>query len=234
MITLYEDLIKLKNSDSNKYIDFNAKLIPNIKKESIIGIKIPILRKYAKDLYKINKRLCIEFINSLPHNYLEENIIHGFLCSLMSTSINELFDYLDIFLPYVDNWAVCDTINTKIFKKYPNEVRVKLNEYLKSEKPFVKRFAIVSFLQYYLDDYFNVEDLYMLGSIKSDDYYVNMALAWYFSFAFIKKYDETLKLFVGNELYIDKFVYNKSIQKACESFRIDNDKKEYLKKLKLK
>lgn len=235
MISLYDELLELKkeNNDNDKFLEFSAKLIPNIDKQTIIGIKIPVLRLYAKELYKNNINKCIEFVNSLPHKYLEENIIHGFLVSLLCSDIHELFDYLDKFLPYVNNWSVTDTINSKMFKKHPELVRDKLKEYLKNEKPFVKRFAIVSYLQYFLDDNFREEDLILISKVDCNDYYVDMAKAWYYSFAFIKKYDITLNMFIDNKLNLTKFVYNKSIQKACESFRIEEEKKKYLKSLKI-
>ncbi|MDY5479953.1 MAG: DNA alkylation repair protein [Peptostreptococcus porci] len=209
------------------YRDFNAKLIPNIDKEKIIGVRSPELKKLAKEFSK--REDIDEFLQDLPHQYYEENNLHCFILSTVKD-----FDYLikmtEEILPYIDNWATCDSFSPPIFKKYPREVYKKIKEWIKSDKTYTKRYGIVRLMNNYLDDEFLPEMLELVSSIKSDEYYINMAIAWYFSFALIKQYDHTIGLIEGKTM--DKFVHNKSIQKAVESRRIDDDTKEYLKTLK--
>jgi len=213
-----------------KYRDFNSKLIPNIDKDKIIGVRMPILRRMAKDIY--NSEYIDGFLCELPHRYQEENILHGIILTLKYKNINILLDKLDIFLPYVDNWAVTDVISPKIFNKYPDIVYNKIKIWLNSDYEYVIRFGVVSLLQFYLDDNFRIEELELIRNIKSDYFYVNMAIAWFYSFALIKQYDSTIKYFENRML--DKWIHNKSIQKAIESYRISDSKKNYLRQLRIK
>lgn len=213
-----------------KYRDFNSKLIPNISKDKIIGVRIPILRKYAKKIK--DSEYIDKFLNELPHKYQEENILHGIILSIKYRDIDILLDKLNEFLVYVDNWAITDIISPKLFKKYPDKVYEMIKEWINSKNEYVVRFGIVSLLQFYLDDNFKIEELELVKNINCDYFYVNMAIAWFYSFALIKQYDDTIKLFENKEL--DKWIHNKSIQKALESFRIIDEKKEYLRTLKIK
>ena len=219
-----EELNKLKD---NKYKDFNSKLIPNIPKDSIIGVKIPIIRNIAKKY----KDKSIEIFNSLPHKYYEENIIHGFL-------ISEIKDYddciieLERFLPYIDNWAVCDTLNPKVFKKNTDKLIIKVKEWIKSKNTYTIRFGIRMLMNYYLDDNFKKEYLELIANIKSEEYYINMMIAWYYATALAKQYESTIVLLETKKL--NKWIHNKTIQKAIESNRIDDINKNYLKSLKMK
>lgn len=213
-----------------KYRDFNSKLIPNIDKDKIIGVRMPILRKMAKDIYRND--YIDEFLCDLPHNYQEENILHGLILTLKYKDIDILLDKLDIFLLYVDNWAITDVISPKIFKKYPDKVYDRVKIWLNSEYEYVIRFGIVILLQFYLDDNFKLEELDLVKNIYKDYFYVKMAIAWFYSFALIKQYDSTIGYF-ENKL-LDKWIHNKSIQKAIESYRISDDRKEYLRSLKIK
>ena len=212
------------------YRDFNSKLIPNIDKNKIIGVRIPVLRKIAKNIKNFD--YVDDFLDELPHKYQEENILHGFLLSLRYTNIDELLDKLDHFLVYVDNWTVTDVISPKLFKKYPDKVYEYIRNWIKSDYEYVVRFGVVSLLQFYLDDNFKLEILELVKSIKSNYFYVKMAIAWFYSFALIKQYNDTIKLFENKEL--DKWIHNKSIQKAIESYRISDSEKEYLRSLKIK
>ena len=212
------------------YRDFSSRLVPNINKEKIIGVRTPVLRKLAKD---IKDRDYIDaFLNELPHKYQEENILHGIILSLKYKDIDILLDKLDKFLIYTDNWAITDIISPKLFKKYPDKVYNKIKEWINSNHEYVIRFGVVSLLQFYLDDNFRLEILDLVKNIKSDYFYVKMAVAWFYSFALIKQYDVTIKYFEAKKL--DKWIHNKSIQKACDSYRICNDRKEYLKSLRIK
>lgn len=213
-----------------KYRDFNSKLIPNIDKNKIIGVRIPIIRNIANDI--LDNDYIDEFLNELPHKYQEENLLHGILLGLRYKDIDILLAKLDIFLEYVDNWAITDTINPKIFKKYPDKVYEWIVKWINSKKEYVIRFGVVTLLQFYLDDNYNKDILELVKNIKCDYFYVKMAIAWFYSFALIKQYDDTISIFENKKL--DIWVHNKSIQKACDSYRISDDKKRYLKSLKIK
>lgn len=222
---------KLFNLQDEKYALFLAPLIPNIDKNTIIGVRSPAMKKLIKEL-KGDQDIEL-FIKTLPHNYYEENILHASLISSISKDIDKIFEYIDAFLPYVDNWAVCDSMvaSLKIFSIYLQKVKIKVMKYLNSEKPFTVRFALVTLLSYFLDDNFDKESINTLSKIDSQDYYVNMALAWYYSFALIKQYDSFIGLFEKKTL--PKFVQNKAIQKSVESYRIASGTKDYLKSLKI-
>ena len=213
-----------------EYKDFNSKLIPNIDKDKIIGVRMPVIRKIAKNI--VNNNYIDEFLSELPHKYQEEKVLHGILLTMKYKNIDVLLDKLDVFLVYVDNWAITDVISPKIFKKYPDKVYDRIKIWVNSNHEYVIRFGIVSLLQFYLDDNFRLEELELVRNINSDYFYVNMAIAWFYSFALIKRYDDTIIYFENRCL--DKWIHNKSIQKAIESYRISDDKKKYLRSLKIK
>ena len=221
---------KLFENEDLKYKDFTSRSIPNVDKNTIIGVRLPILKDIAKELNKSDDRNT--FIDSLPHKYHEENIIHGFLISF-NKNIDSVLKELKDFLPYMNNWAVTDTINPKIFKKNLDIVYSFIEDCIKSDLEYTIRFGVVMLLKFYLDDkrFINRNNKLVL-SIKKDTYYINMAISWYFSFALIKQYDETIKIFENKKIK-SNWIHNKSIQKAIESYRISNDKKEYLKSLKI-
>ena len=221
---------KLFENEDIKYKDFTSRSIPNVDKNTIIGVKLPILRDIAKELNKNEYRNT--FINELPHKYHEENLIHGFLISL-NKDINSLLKELKDFLPYMNNWIVTDTLSPKIFKKYLDYVYDYVIRWINSDNEYIIRFGVVILLQFYLNDkkYIKRNNKLVL-SIKKDTYYVNMAISWYFSFALIKEYNETIKIFENKKIK-NNWIHNKSIQKAIESYRISNDKKDYLRSLKI-
>lgn len=221
---------RLMGMQDLKYRDFHSRLMPNVDKEAVIGVRMPMIRKYAKELSKrddIN-----EFLNTLPHRYYEENNIHAAIISDMKKDLESVMKETEKFLPYVDNWATCDMFLPKIFKEYPDEVYEKCKKWLKSGKTYTIRFGIDILMSLYLDEYFKPEMLNAVVSVKSEEYYVNMAIAWYMSFALIKQYEAALPIL--EKKILDKWVHNKSIQKAVESRRISNDVKVYLKTLKIK
>ena len=219
---------ELLNNEDLKYKEFNSSLLPNVPKNSFIGIRIPIIKKIAKDFMKNHDYE--SFMKELPHKYFEEYIAHGELIS-QTKDINKCFDYLDEFLPYVDNWEVCDTLKPKVFKKNLDLVYKRIKKWIKSKDEYTVRFAIVTLLSFYLDDYFKDEINDLVSNVKREEYYINMAIAWYFSFALIKQYDKTIHIF--EDKVLDRWFHNKSIQKAIESFRISDEKKEYLRSLKV-
>ena len=225
-----EEIIrKLYSMQNIKYQEFTAKLIPNINKNKIIGVRMPDLRKLAKEIKNID--YIDDFLSELPHKYHEENLLHGILLSKYK-DIDILLKELDKFLKYVDNWMVCDIISPKLFKKEPDKVYKYIKKWINSKYEYKIRFGVVSLLQFYLDDNYRYEELELVGSIKSESYYVKMAIAWFYSFALIKQYDDTIKEFEDKKL--DKWIHNKSIQKAIESYRVSNERKEYLKSLKMR
>ena len=221
---------KLYELADEKFRLFTSKSVPNISMDNIIGVRIPDIRKLAKEIK--NDSNIEEFLNDLPHKYLEENILHGIILSTKYKDINIVLDRLDNFLVYVDNWIVTDIISPIIFKKYPDIVYNRIKVWISSNNEYMIRFGIVSLLKFYLNKDYIREELKIVMNVKYDSYYVNMAKAWFYSFALIKQWDNTIKYFQGKKL--DKWVHNKSIQKAIESYRVSDMQKEYLRKLKIK
>lgn len=212
-----------------KFRDFTSKLIPGVDKELIIGVRVPEIRRLAKALSADERK---KFISELPHKYHEENLLQGAILQLIKNDIGEVISETEKFLPYIDNWAVCDMSQSKLLGKYPDMVFGKACEWAKSEKTYTVRFAIDVLLQFFLDENFKSEVFSLAESIVSEEYYINMALAWFWSFALIKRYDEALPIIESKRL--PAFVHNKAIQKARESYRISDERKEYLKTLKIK
>ncbi len=212
------------------YGDFTHKLIPTLSRECIIGVRLPALRKLAKDLTKQQPEAVALFLNSLPHHYHEENLLHGFLIEQVKT-FDQAIAYTEAFLPYIDNWAVCDTFSPKLFLKYPKETYTHILQWLKSPQPYTIRYGIGLLLSNYLDDLFESEMLSLVASIQSDEYYVNMMIAWYLATALAKQYEATLPLIQSQTL--SPFVQNKTIQKARESRRISQEVKEMLVRWKV-
>lgn len=220
---------KLMELQDLQYRDFVSKLTPSVDKEKIIGVRVPQLRVFAKAFANTEDKNL--FLRELPHIYYEENNLHAILLLTISKNITEVMEYVEQFLPYIDNWATCDTLTPKIFAKHPDIVKSHVCRWIRSEHTYTVRFGIVTLLHFFLDDNFDMADLELVASICSDEYYINMAIAWYYSFAFIKQYHATLPIFENKHL--NKWVHNKSIQKAIESYRIDDEKKQYLRSLKL-
>ncbi len=221
---------KLMALQDREYQVFSSKLIPNIDSGRIIGVRIPDIRKLAKEIK--NDNYIDSFLEELPHNYQEENLLHGLILSNRYNDIDVLLEKLDVFLKYADNWVVTDIISPKLFKKYPDKVYGYILKWINSKYEYKIRFGVVSLLQFYLDDNYDKKILMDVKKIKSDSYYVKMAIAWFYSFALIKQYDDTIKLFERHEL--DSWIHNKSIQKATESYRISDERKNYLRSLKIR
>lgn len=212
-----------------KYREFNTKLIPTVNENTMIGVRTPVLRKIAKDVSKSPE--VSEFLKSLPHTYYEENNIHGFVISSMN-DFNKVILELDAFLPYVDNWATCDLISPKCFKKHHEELIPHIKRWLSSNSTYTVRFGIDMLMSFYLDETFSPEYLELVASIKSSEYYINMMIAWYFATALAKQYNSAIVFIEQNRL--DNWTHNKTIQKAIESYRITSEQKEYLKGLRRK
>ena len=211
------------------YRDFHSRLMPNIDKETIIGIRTPVLRKFAKEMAKAGDYEA--FLDELPHTFYEENNLHGFLLE-DGKDYDETVDRIEQFLPHVDNWATCDMMNPKIFKKHLPKLLTKIRKWLGSEHTYTVRFAIDMLMIYYLDEAFSPEYLEWVAAVKSDEYYVKMAVAWYFQVALAKQYDAALPYIERKRL--EDWTHNKAIQKAIESYRITEEQKAYLRTLKKK
>lgn len=211
------------------YRDFHAKLVPNIDKEKIIGVRTPALRKFAREFAK--SPLAAEFLAALPHEYYEENNLHGFIIARIR-DFDECAGEISRFLPYVDNWATCDSLSPRVFAENRARLLPLIDEWLRSRDTYAVRFGIEMLMNHFLDEDFKPEYLAKVATVKSGEYYINMAAAWYFATALAKRYEETLPLF--EEKRLDAWVHNKAIQKASESFRVTNEHKAYLRTLKIK
>lgn len=212
-----------------KYRDFHAKLMPTIDKEKVIGVRTPTLRSYAKQFGKTEEAK--EFMKVLPHKYYEENNLHGMLLEQIK-DYDELIIELEKFLPYIDNWAMCDLLSLRIVKKNLEDFLEKINKYIKSDQPYTIRFGISMLMKHYLDDNFKIEYANKVAAVQSEEYYVNMMRAWYFATALAKQYDSIIHFI--EEKKLDVWTHNKAIQKSIESYRITPEQKEYLRTLKIK
>lgn len=219
------ELIKLKDE---KYRVFTQKLIPTIPIENIIGVRTPLMRSLAKKLHK--EQEVLSFLDELPHKYLDENMLHAFLICQFK-DFNKSLSLTEAFLPYIDNWAVCDSFDPKIFKKYLDLLLPKIKLWITSSHTYTVRYAIGLLLQYYLTDSFNKEYLNLVASVKSDEYYIKMMIAWFFAESLAKQKEATLPFIEGKVL--EKWTHNKTIQKAIESRRIPQTFKIYLRGLKV-
>ena len=208
------------------YRDFHSRLISDIPKERIIGVRTPALRKLAKELAGTQEAAA--FISQLPHNYYEEDNLHAFLVCEMK-NFDKCMAEVERFLPYINNWATCDGFAPKVFKKHRAEIYEKVKQWLGSDKTYTVRFGIVTLMDYLKAD-FDEEMLSLVADIRSEEYYINMAIAWYFSMALVWQYDAALPYLLENRM--DKWTHNKSIQKAIESRQIDEETKKYLRTLK--
>lgn len=231
MKTIEQDLKKLADPD---YQAFQSKLVPNIDANLVLGVRAPVLRKYAKDLTKAHRDEALTFMQQLPHTYYEENNLHGELIGLLAKSPEDTFTMLDSFLPYVDNWATCDLIRVKAFKMDLSATLNKIKEWIASDPEYMVRFGVVQLMTLFLDEAFEPEHLNLVASIKREEYYINMARAWYYSYALIKQPEATIPFFEKRPAALDTWTYNKSLQKARESRRISPEQKAYFQSLKIK
>lgn len=208
------------------YRDFHSRLMPTVDKELIIGVRTPDLRKFAKDFAKSEH--CEEFLKKLPHNYYEENNLHAFLIELIK-DYDLCIAEVNRFLPFVDNWATCDMMRPKVFKKHLPELLEQIKIWLKSDDVYTLRFGIEMLMCHCLDGNFSEEYPRWVSEIKSDEYYVRMMVAWYFATALSKQYEAVIPYLEKKKL--DSDTHKKAIRKALESYRIPDDKKAYLRTL---
>lgn len=218
---------KLSSLQDLKYRDMQVRIIPSVKPESIIGVRTPELRKMAKELAQ--SREIGVFLENLPHKFFEENQLHAFIVSGMK-DYRECLGALNRFLPYVDNWATCDQMSPRVFKKHRPELMESIRGWLGSVETYTIRFGIGMLMEHYLDEDYDPACPEMVAAVRSEEYYVNMMIAWYFATALAKQYEAVLPFITEHRL--DTWTHNKAIQKAIESFRITPEQKKYLKSLK--
>lgn len=226
MNTIQERLFDLQDSG---YREFHSKLMPTVSKDKIIGVRTPLLRRFSKELNKSD--LKAEFLKALPHDYYEEDNLHAFLIEQIK-DFDDCICALDNFLLYIDNWATCDMMTPKVLGKHPEKLYLKIQEWISSDHTYTVRFGIVTLMKFFMHDKLDKSHLNLILSINSDEYYVNMAIAWYIATALACNWDMVIP-YIEKQKF-NKWIHNKSIQKAVESYRITPEQKAYLKKLKTK
>lgn len=211
------------------YRDFHARLVPTVEKEQIIGIRTPILRKFAKEFGKTEESEL--FLKVLPHQYYEENNLHVLLIEQIR-DYDKCLEELERFLPHMDNWATCDLLALHMMKKHRDIFIREIYRWMESDKPYIIRFGISMLMRHYLDEGFKPEYPEKVAAIRSEEYYVNMMRAWYFATALAKQYEKILPFL--EEQRMDIWTHNKTIQKSIESYRITQEQKDHLRILRIK
>ena len=223
-MSVYEELCKVKD---DKYKEFQSALVPNISKDTILGVRTPEMRKIAKDMFNTDEGK--KFLKKLPHKYYEENLVHFFMIAMIK-DFDECVKETERFLPYIDCWPVCDQSSPKAFKKKHDEILPLIKKWIDSDHVYTSRFGMRMLMNEFLGDDFKPEYLKWVASKKGEDYYLKMMVAWYFATALAKQYDATIPFFEKHIL--DDWCHKKAIQKAIESFRVSDEHKEYLKTLR--
>lgn len=223
-MTLFDRLTEVKDDDYRK---FQAKLVPNIPPETILGVRTPQMRKIAKEVYESDYR--DEFLNDLPHKYYEENLIHFFVLALIK-DFDECVKRVEIFLPYVDCWPVSDQATPKSFKKNHQKLLPYIKKWISSQHVYTARFGLRMLMNEFLGEDFKEEYLELAACKTGEDYYLKMMIAWFFATALAKRYDESVKYIENRRL--DDWTHKKAIQKAVESYRVSDEHKKYLKSLR--
>lgn len=225
-MSIRETLFSLRDE---KFSTFQARLIPNVAPERIIGVRTPALRKLAKTLRGSGQ--AEEFLKALPHEFFEENNLHAFLLCEMK-DFEACVQAVEDFLPYVDNWATCDQMSPGVFRQNKQALLPPIRRWIASEQCYTRRFGIGMLMSHFLDEDFREEYLSLVSDIRSEEYYVNMMIAWYFATALAKQYEAALPYLENRRLA--PWVHNKAIQKAVESFRVSDEHKNYLRTLKIR
>ena len=219
-----QELFKMQDTG---YRDFQLKLIPNVDPDTVIGTRTPQLRAFAKEIQKQGSEQ--EFLEELTQQYFDENQLHAFVLSEVK-NFERCIREVDRFLPYIDNWATCDQLSPKVFRKNREQLLSHIRRWIASDKVYTVRFAIGMLMQHFLDEAFDSEYPEMVAGVKSDEYYINMMIAWYFATALAKQYKAVLPYI--EEQRLTDWTHNKAIQKAIESRRISDEQKQYLRSLK--
>lgn len=220
---------RLFDMRDEKYQQFNASLIPNVNSKLVIGVRTPELRKYASELAR--REDIGSFLSALPHEYFEENQLHAFIIE-KTKDYDKCLAQVEEFLPFIDNWATCDQCAPKVLLKNPERLIEAVRRWISSDKAYTVRYGIGMLMRAYLDDRFSPEYPKLVAAVESQEYYVNMMRAWYFATALAKQYEAVIGYFEEGRL--DEWTNNKSIQKACESYRVSDERKAYLRTLKRK
>lgn len=211
-----------------KYGDFQSKLIPGLPRERVIGIRMPAMKKLAKELAKIPEAEV--FLQQLPHTYYDENVLHALLVASIK-DYDACMEAVEAFLPYIDNWAVCDCLSPNVFQKHKAELLEKIKRWIPSEHTYTCRFGMGMLMRWFLDEDFRPEYLEMPAAVRSEEYYVNMMTAWFFATALAKQWNAAIPYL--ERPHLDPWTHNKAIQKARESYRITPEQKDYLKTLRM-
>ncbi|MBP1587604.1 MAG: DNA alkylation repair protein [Clostridia bacterium] len=219
---------RLKELQDLKYRDMQLRIIPTAEPETIIGVRTPELKAIAKEILRSGDYAV--FLKELPHRLFEENQIHAFIISGIK-DFNECMEAVEEFLPYVDNWATCDQTSPGVFRKHKDELLEHAKEWIGSEKAYTVRFGVKMLMEHFLDGDYKPEYPEIVAGLRSEEYYVNMMIAWYFATALAKQYESVLPFIEGKRL--DAWTHNKAIQKSVESLRIGDGQKQYLKSLKV-
>ena len=220
--------------EDKKYKEFHAKLLPTVDPDSIIGVRVPLLRNLARRLAKgdlAESEDVAGFMRSLPHKYYDENMLHSFLLQQIGVYATCL-EEVERFLPYIDNWAVCDSLNPKVFNSHRDELLVSVKRWVSSPEVYTCRVGVCMLMNHYLDEHFSPDLLQLPLTVKPDDYYVRMVVAWYYATALAKQWDATIP-FVEKRL-MATWTHNKTLQKAIESYRITDNQKDYLRTLRIR
>ena len=211
------------------YRDFQSSLIPNSDRDIFIGVRTPVLRAYAKELYGTEEASA--FLKDLPHRYFDENQLHDFLLG-KEKPFGRCVEEVEKFLPYVDNWATCDQLSPAVFRKNREALLPYIRKWIASDHVYTVRFGIGMLMSHFLGDLFDPEYFGCVSSIRSEEYYINMMIAWYFATALAKQYDTAIPYIEDHRLSV--WVHNKTIQKSVESYRVPDDRKKYLRSLRIR
>ena len=224
-----EIVAELFRLQDKEYARMQAKIIPTVSPDRIVGVRTPALRDFAKSLSKDQD--IGEFLSYLPHQYFDEDQLHAFVISL-EKDYDKCIGKVNAFLPFIDNWATCDQLSPKVFKKEPEKLLSFIQTWINSDKTYTVRFAIGMLMKYFLDEHFDTKYADMVAEVRSAEYYVNMMIAWYFATALAKQYESVLPYLEDRRLA--DWVHNKAIQKSIESYRITDEQKAYLRTLKVR
>ena len=223
-----EIISELFRKQDAEYAALQIRILPTVDSNRIIGVRTPDLRSFAKTL-SLDEGTD-SFLTCLPHRYFDEDQLHAFLISL-EKSFDKCISHVELFLPYIDNWATCDQLSPKAFKKEPEKLLPYIRTWIRSDHTYTVRFAIGMLMQHFLDERFSTEYADMVAGIRSEEYYVKMMVAWYFATGLAKQYDLMLPYLEGKRL--DAWTHNKTIQKSIESYRITDGQKQYLRGLRI-
>ena len=228
MTQIQEILFKYQDK---QYEDFSAKLVPTLPREAFIGVRSPSYKNIIREIAALPESVKEDFLTDLPHKYHEENCLQIALINKIK-NYDECITALEKFLPYINSWAISDGLNPPILKKNRHQLLPKLEQWIRDDAPYTKRVGMLLLMKYFLDDDYKPEYLELPASIRSNEYYVNMMTAWLFAEALVKQWDTAISFIQNKKLEV--WTHNKAIQKACESFRVSPEHKEYLKSLRIK